>query len=107
MNSIRNLPVTQRLINLAEECTECAQAALKMFRALNGDTPVSQMDAREHLIEEIADVSVCMTALGDMAPLSDVGEIITQKAQRWEQRINAGQDPDARRKLMEAGYGEE
>ena len=103
MNSIRNLPVTQRLINLAEECTECAQASLKMFRALNGDTPVSQMDAREHLIEEIADVSVCMTALGDMAPLSDVGEIITAKANRWTERIN---DPEARRRLMEAGYDE-
>jgi hypothetical protein len=35
-----------------------------------------------------------------------VGEIITEKAQRWEQRINAGQDPDARRKLMEGAHGE-
>ena len=66
---------------------------------------MSQTDAREHLIEEIADVSVCMTALGDMAPLSDVGEVITQKAARWTERIN---DPDARRKMMEDAYhGEE
>ena len=100
----RDLPLATRLIQLSEECVECAQASLKLFRALNGDTPVSQMDAREHLIEEIADVSVCMTALHDVAPLSDVGEIITEKAQRWEQRINAGQDPDARRKMMEEAY---
>jgi len=101
MNNIRNLPVTQRLINLAEECNECAQATLKLYRAMHGDTPVSMMDAREHLIEEIADVSVCMTALGDMAPLSDVGEVITQKAARWEERIN---DPDVRRRMMEDAY---
>lgn len=98
--------IARTTIELAEKCTECAQASLKMFRALNGDTPVSQMDAREHLIEEIADVSVCMTALHDVAPLSDVGEIIVEKAQRWEQRINAGQDPDARRKMMEEAYHE-
>ena len=102
--TIRDLPLATRLIQLSEECVECAQAALKLFRAINGDTPVSQMDAKEHLIEEIADVSVCMTALHDVAPLSDVGEIITEKVQRWEQRINAGQDPDARRKMMEEAY---
>lgn len=100
----RDLPLATRLIQLSEECVECAQAALKLFRAINGDTPVSQMEAKEHLIEEIADVSVCMTALHDVAPLSDVGEIITEKAQRWEQRINAGQDPEARRKMMEEAY---
>lgn len=102
--NIRDLPTDQRLINLAEECAECTQAALKLYRAMHGDTPVSMMDAREHLIEEIADVSVCMTALGDMAPLSDVGEVITQKAARWEERIN---DPEVRRKMMEGAHGEE
>ena len=102
----RDLPLATRLIQLSEECVECAQAALKLFRAINGDTPVSQMEAKEHLIEEIADVSVCMTALHDVAPLSDVGEIIVEKAQRWEQRINAGQDPEARRKMMEEAYHE-
>lgn len=100
----RDLPLATRLIQLSEECVECAQAALKLFRAINGDTPVTQMEAKEHLIEEIADVSVCMTALHDVAPLSDVGEIIAEKAQRWEQRINAGQDPDERRKMMEEAY---
>jgi hypothetical protein len=29
-----------------------------------------------------------MTALQDIAPLARVGEIIAQKAQRWEDRIN-------------------
>lgn len=101
----RDLPLIKRLDQLIEECAECIQAATKLKRAMEGDTPVTIIEAREHLIEEIADVSVCMTALHDVAPLSDVGEIITQKAARWTERIN---DPDARRKMMEDAYhGEE
>lgn len=86
--TIRELPVETRLIQIAEESAELSQAALKMIRAMHGDTPVTQDEAAAHLIEEIADVSVCMTALSDIAPLSDVGEIITQKAKRWEVRLN-------------------
>ncbi len=103
--NIRDLSVDERTVQLIEECGECIQAAAKLIRAMHGwSTPIKPIEAREHLIEEIADVSVCMTALGDMAPLSDVGEIITQKAARWEERIN---DPEARRKMMEDAYGEE
>ena len=103
--NIRDLSVDERTVQLIEECGECIQAAAKLIRAMHGwSTPIKPIEAREHLIEEIADVSVCMTALGDMAPLSDVGEIITQKAARWEERIN---DPETRRKMMEGAYGEE
>ena len=103
--NIRDLSVDERTVQLIEECGECIQAAAKLIRAMHGwSTPIKPIEAREHLIEEIADVSVCMTALGDMAPLSDVGEIITQKAARWTERIN---DPETRRKMMEGAYGEE
>ena len=104
----RDLPLIERLNALNEECGELIQASAKLIRTMSetGFTPVSRMEAREHLIEEIADVSVCMTALHDVAPLSDVGEIITAKVNRWTERINAGQDPDARRKLMEGAHGE-
>lgn len=86
--TIRDLPVETRLIQIAEESAELSQAALKMIRAMHGDTPVSESEALAHLIEEMADVSVCMTALQDTAPLAQVGEIINQKARRWEDRIN-------------------
>ena len=86
--NIRDLSEKTRLIQLAEESAELAQAALKMVRAIDGDTPVSESEALAHLIEEMADVSVCMTALQDTAPLAQVGEIINQKARRWEDRIN-------------------
>lgn len=86
--TIRDLPEETRLIQLAEEASELAQACLKLVRVMDGDTPLPEQYVRDNLIEEMADVSVCMTALQDIAPLSQVGEIITQKAQRWEDRLN-------------------
>ena len=86
--NIRDLPEETRLIQLAEEASELAQACLKMVRVMDGDTPLPEQYVRDNLIEEMADVSVCMTALQDIAPLAQVGEIITQKAQRWEDRLN-------------------
>lgn len=43
---------------LAEECAELAQAALKVVRAQNGETPEKLEDAMDHYIEELADVFV-------------------------------------------------
>ena len=88
--NIRQIPLIDRLNQLNEECGELIQASAKLIRTMKetGYTPVTKIEAKEHLIEEIADVSVCMTALSDIAPLSDVGEIITQKAKRWEERAN-------------------
>ncbi len=88
--NIREIPLIDRLNQLNEECGELIQTSAKLIRTMKetGYTPVTKIEAKEHLIEEIADVSVCMTALSDIAPLSDVGEIITQKAKRWEERAN-------------------
>lgn len=62
--TIRDLSIDERTVQLIEECGECIQAAAKLIRAMHGwSTPVKPIEAREHLIEEIADVSVCMTAL--------------------------------------------
>ena len=83
-----DLPIEVRLIQLAEEAAELSQAALKLVRIMHHDSPASESVVRDNLLEEIADVSVCMTALQDIAPLARVGEIIAQKAQRWEDRIN-------------------
>lgn len=45
---------------LAEECSELAQAALKLIRARNGETPDSLTKARNLYIEELADVWVML-----------------------------------------------
>ena len=51
------------LRQLAEECTELAQAALKLIRARRKETPMREEEAREHLVEEIADVLVMAGAV--------------------------------------------
>lgn len=49
----------------AEECSEAAQAALKLRRAGSGEnpTPVSEEDAFHKLIEELADVMLSASVL--------------------------------------------
>ena len=44
------------LVQVAEECSELSKAALKLHRVATGTTPVSLEDAKENLIEEMADV---------------------------------------------------
>lgn len=44
------------LRQLAEECNELAQAALKLIRVWNKETPMREDEAYEHLVEEIGDV---------------------------------------------------
>jgi NTP pyrophosphatase (non-canonical NTP hydrolase) len=86
--TIKELPEETRLRQLAEECSECTKAALKLIRAMNKETPISEDEAKRNLVEEIADVSVCITALSDIALQKEICEIIARKASRWEERIN-------------------
>lgn len=51
------------LCQCAEECSELAQAVLKMRRALVGTTPLTQGEARALINEEVADVLNCVEAL--------------------------------------------
>jgi NTP pyrophosphatase (non-canonical NTP hydrolase) len=86
--SIKELPIDTRLIQLAEEAAELSQAAIKYVRVLRGETPVTKDEALENLTEELADVSVCMTAVNDLVPLSGMVETITDKVRRWEDRLD-------------------
>jgi hypothetical protein len=82
----QDLPVEKRLINFAEECSEANQAALKLIRALEGDTPVTPLHASAHLLEEMADVYV--TALALKPDRMTIEAIARQKSRRWEERLN-------------------
>lgn len=81
------------LCQLAEECNEMAHAALKYRRALTGDnpTPITPEQARENLLEEIADVSLCLKALGmdhiDREFCLQITRVSNEKARRWAGRI--------------------
>ena len=91
--SIKNLSEPVRLEQLAEEAAELAHAALKLSRILRGEspTPVSEAEAHEALVREIADVMVCVDAVTDTRMLRDIGTYCTAKKDRWEQRLRQEQ----------------
>lgn len=76
------------LRQLAEECAELAQAALKVIRARHGETPVTPEKARAKLLEEIADVMVMMDlVLEDDSEIDAVDEIMDAMAERMLYRL--------------------
>lgn len=86
------------LRQLAEECSELAQAALKMIRVWHGETPMRWEEAREHLIEEIADVhfiaqAVCNYILTEKE-LQCVDDICKAKEERMYRRMLDGEMED-------------
>lgn len=87
----KSLPREVLLQQLAEECAELAQAALKNVRVLDGrnPTPIKRPEAFNNLIEEYADVLLCMEVLG--METTEVHSIIretqSEKLTRWKQRL--------------------
>lgn len=79
------------LEQLAEECTELAQASLKYARKLRGEnpTPVTLADARIELIEEMADVLLCVDVVSEACGVPETGIDLQKmrKKQRWEARL--------------------
>ena len=84
-----HLGKSEILAQLAEECAELTQAALKYRRALDGNnpTPVGEQKAVMHLIEEIADVDLCVSLL--TTPEDDQQKLMIERAKllRWEERL--------------------
>ena len=76
---------------LAEEATELAHAALKMRRTLSNEnpTPVQKDDAHKALLEECADVVLCMRALNlwTLTTWLQVKLIMRRKLFRWIRRL--------------------
>lgn len=79
------------LTQLAEECAELSKAALKLRRALDGKnpTPVQWEDAFDNVIEEIADVFLCVSVLQyDTEEIqSKISAICDKKLTRWTNRL--------------------
>ena len=77
------------LAQLAEESAELAQAALKYRRVLDGGnpTPVTMTKAIENLIEEIADVDLCVSLLNTSHYDAEIAEIKNRKIERWIDRL--------------------
>ena len=88
------LPETELLAQLAEECAELSQAALKLRRVLKRDevspTPEGVAACMTNLQEEIGDVLVCLQAAGylaDVTAQSEVEEVMRRKTRRWARRL--------------------
>ena len=82
------------LRQLAEECSELAQAALKYIRAVRKETPMRIDEAIEHLTEEIADVRLMIDAVSatvlSVHDVDDLQAIKDQKLDRWKTRMVYG-----------------
>ena len=60
------------------------------MRAIDGDTPINEIDAREHLLEEIADVKLCADIITTKVEDKKIRAIYTRKCRRWEDRLSGG-----------------
>ena len=83
------VPVEKRLTQLAEECCEGAQAALKLNRAYDGEKQLKSFECRVKLIEEMVDILICMEVLMTDLDSKYADEIYEMKLKRWEKRLNA------------------
>lgn len=85
----QRLPQDELLAQLAEECSELSQAALKLRRALTGinPTPVTADEARKNLVEETADVYNVLGLLLDAVDNAEIYSIIRRKKERWLKRL--------------------
>lgn len=79
---------------LAEEAAELGHAALKLRRARSGinHTPVAVADAYKSIMEEIADVMLCLRTIGFEIEVDDITikSIVDAKAARWVRRLKIG-----------------
>lgn len=86
-----HLPREDLLCQLAEECAELSKAALKMARIYCGrnPTPVTRTEAFHNLVEEIADVTLCIEVLGmnTKEVLNNCDKIWEEKSSRWKKRL--------------------
>lgn len=79
------------LEQLAEECAELTQAALKLTRLYRGENPTRKTEAEcvKALNEEAADVLMCLNALQDVICEEKIREITEWKMERWAAALDA------------------
>lgn len=90
----QHLPEEELLLQLAEECAELAQAALKLRRVMAGinPTPITEDEARSNLLEEAADVYCVSRLLLGYEEHAEIYGIIKRKKERWAGRLEGKQE---------------
>lgn len=95
------------LEQLAEECSELAQAALKMARLERGEnpTPKTEEECVENLLEELGDVNLCMSVVEAKRGIHIRCLSVNKKA-RWAQRIREarGETPGEKKKTRQSEF---
>lgn len=80
------------ILQIAEEASELAAAAAKVIRIMNGTnpTPVSYVEAKNNLAEELGDVELCLVLAQRKKFLSPemMLDCICQKTNRWSDRLH-------------------
>ena len=94
---VEHIGVPALLEQTAEECCELAQACLKMARKIRDEnpTPKSIEDIRDGLVEEAADVELCLELLEFETKLLsyiEVDRIMEEKKARWVNRLELSMD---------------
>lgn len=95
------------LEQLAEECSELAQAALKLARLERGEnpTPKSEEECVENLLEELGDVNLCMSVVEANRGIR-IRCLSVDKKARWVQRIREarGKTPREKKKTRQSEF---
>lgn len=91
---MKHLSCGEVMAQLAEECDELGHAALKMRRTIIPDnpTPITEEEAYKRVMEEIADIALCIDVLGINNAIDrlKIEQIKRAKAERWAKRLQEG-----------------
>lgn len=104
---IRTLGEPALLEQLAEECSELAQAALKLARLERGEnpTPKTEEECVKDLLEELGDVNLCMSVIEANRGIH-IRCLSVDKKARWAQRIREarGETPKEKKKTRQSEF---
>lgn len=104
---IRTLGEPALLEQLAEECSELAQAALKLARLERGENPTPKTlgECFKDLIAEMADVNLCIWVIETSRGL-DLRRYSNWKLERWAKRIREarGETPGEKKKTRQSEF---
>ena len=97
---IRMIGEPALLEQLAEECSELAQAALKLARKERGEnpTPTTEAECMKDFLEELGDVNLCMSVVEANRGIS-IRCLSVDKKARWAKRIREarGETPEKKK----------
>lgn len=95
------------LEQLAEECSELAQAALKLARLERGENPTPKTEEKcvENLLEELGDVNLCMSVVEANRGIH-IRCLSVDKKARWAKRIREarGETPGEKKKTRQSEF---